>query len=128
MLYNTITALIYYIWTLPDAFIARRELFTPVKYNALVGFVFSSFLWQVIDLPGANHVFGISAAMFITTFLAITFLAPSIVETAAKALKIIGKKEYEFPEVYLAHTGYYDDNVPPRPILGLYAGQFISSG
>lgn len=107
---------------------ARRELFAPVKYHALVGFVFSSFLWQVVNLPGANHVFGISTAMFIATLFAITFLAPSIVKTAAKTIKTIGTKKYEFPEVYLAHTGYYDDSVPPRPILGLYAGQFISRG
>ena len=118
----------YYIWTLPESFMARRELFAPVKYHALAGFVFFSFVWQVINLPGANHVFGISAAMSFATFFAVTFLAPSIVKAAASTLKTIGTKQYEFPKVYLAHTGYFDDSVPPKPILGIYAGQFISRG
>jgi hypothetical protein len=125
---KNITALMYYIWTLPESFMARRELIAPVKYHALAGFVFFSFLWQVVNLPGAEHVFGISAAMSFAILFAVTFLAPRIVKTAATTLKTIGTKKYEFPKVYLAHTGYYDDSVPPRPILGIYAGQFISRG
>ena len=116
----------YYILTLPESYMGRRELFAPVKNYTLVAFLFSSLLWQTIDIPGSSHVFGFTAAMFLATFLAITFLAPSIIATAATTTKDIGNKTFVFPRVYLAHTGYYDDNA--RPIYGLYAGQFISSG
>ena len=117
-----------YIRTLPDSFLARREIFTPFKYTALVGFVFFGSLSQIIDYSGAIHVFGVPAAMCIVTFLAITFLSPSIVAAAAEVIKILDTKKYKFSAVYLAHTGYYDDSVPPRAILGLYAANFIKKG
>jgi anaerobic C4-dicarboxylate transporter len=71
----------------------------------------------------------------IAILLGIRILQPKVVASAPAVTKLYAKSEaspirqtVSFPKLYIAHTGYYVDNDPNKPILGVYAAEHIQVG
>ena len=130
----------YTLQSLRYAFLAKREIQMDVieilqGVMLLVGYctLILAFMFGIAAF--VVQFFAWLEVLNVVLLFGLRILQPKVIASAPAVTKLYAKSEasqirktVSFPKLYIAHTGYYVDNDPNKPILGVYAAEHIKSG
>jgi len=118
---------LFYLATWPGTYKSRREMFTPVKWTAIVIFLSCTPLVFGFEARGIRFVGGFLGLVSFALFLGVHYLTPKVVVKAEARTKTYSGSAHQrtLAPVYVAHTGYNNANGSPN--YGLFAGSYISA-
>ena len=129
----------YNLHSVNHALLSRREIHSATMDAIIKAMFFGGFCCLIflalVPIFGISGFFARAIAIMECFCFAIVFgirtLQPKVVvvvnEKKKQYIPSTGKeKRKTFPKLYVAETGFYVDNDPTQPILGLYAAEFIS--